>query len=150
MAQRTIVELVDDLEGGPADGTLAFSVQGKAYELELSQPNIDAFFAAIDVYVTAARRVSGGGSGTVRRARGTSNGAAATVNVEEIRAWARENGWPIAERGRISRVIMDAYATGTANPDAETASEEAGTDESAEEAPKPQRRRRNAAAAATG
>lgn len=149
MAQRTIVELVDDLEGGPADGTLAFSVQGKAYELELSQPNIDAFFAAIDVYVTAARRVSGSANGAVRRTRGTSNGTAQTVNVEEIRAWARENGWPVAERGRIARSVMDAYATGTANPEA-AAAEEAVTDESAEEAPKPQRRRRNAAAAATG
>lgn len=156
MARRTIVELVDDLDGGEAEATLAFSVDGKAYELDLSKPNLDAFHAAIEGYVSVARRVSTGSARRVRGGAAASNGSHSGVNVEEIRAWARENGYEVAERGRIARHVMDAYASGTPNT-VTTASEtpegesDATTDAPTEAPAKPRRRSRNATAvAATG
>ena len=39
MAQKVQVLLVDDLDGGEADETVAFSLDGVAYEIDLSTNN---------------------------------------------------------------------------------------------------------------
>ncbi|MFI5269844.1 MAG: Lsr2 family protein, partial [Chloroflexota bacterium] len=43
MAQKITVELEDDLDGGPADETLRFGVDGSEYEIDLSKKNAVAF-----------------------------------------------------------------------------------------------------------
>ncbi|MGN6172881.1 MAG: Lsr2 dimerization domain-containing protein, partial [Streptosporangiaceae bacterium] len=39
MAQKVIVALEDDLDGGPADETVRFGIDGAAYEIDLSKKN---------------------------------------------------------------------------------------------------------------
>ena len=56
MAQRTIIELTDDLTGEAADETVRFSFDGKSYAIDLSTKNAEKFRKVIAPYVTAARR----------------------------------------------------------------------------------------------
>jgi hypothetical protein len=45
MAQRTVVELTDDLRGGPATRTIEFGLDGKSYVIDLSDANAERFLA---------------------------------------------------------------------------------------------------------
>jgi hypothetical protein len=43
MATRTTLTLEDDLDGGPADETMRFALEGAEYEIDLSKKNARAF-----------------------------------------------------------------------------------------------------------
>jgi hypothetical protein len=108
MAQKVTVLLVDDIDGGTADETVSFSLDGVAYEIDLSADNAGRMRDAFAAYVGQARRVggraSGGrGSGRGRGRRGGDNRTA------EIREWARANGHKVNERGRIPATVIEAY-----------------------------------------
>ena len=57
MAQKVTVLLVDDIDGGSADETVSFSLDGVSYEIDLSSKNASAFRDALAQYVGTARRV---------------------------------------------------------------------------------------------
>ena len=108
MAQKVTVLLVDDIDGGSADETVSFSLDGVSYEIDLSTKNAKAFRDALAQYVGQARRVGGRSSGgrstrSARRGRGGDNRTA------EIREWARKNGHKVNERGRIPATVIEAY-----------------------------------------
>lgn len=104
MARRIIHQLVDDLDGTQLeDGqgeTVRFGLNGKAYEIDLSAENAAALQEAFAPFVKAGRRQ--GGSGAPRR-HGSGRG------LDAIRTWARENGYEVADRGRISADVEKAY-----------------------------------------
>lgn len=104
MARRIIHQLVDDLDGTQLeDGqgeTVRFGLDGKAYEIDLSAENAAALQEELAPFVKAGRRQ--GGSGIPRR---RSSGR----DLDAIRAWARENGYEVADRGRISADVEKAY-----------------------------------------
>lgn len=106
MARRIQVELEDDIIGGPADETVAFAVDGRAYEIDLSAENAQALRDALAPWVAAARRV-----GAAKRVIDLRTGAARrSGDSAAIRAWAVENGIPVSARGRISRDVHARYA----------------------------------------
>ncbi len=105
MAQRTIVFLEDDLGGGDADETLAFGLDGRAYEIDLSTKNANALRKALAPYVAKARKVSSRSGSASRAARETDGGPDAAT----LRAWAVENGYEVNARGRVSAAIREAY-----------------------------------------
>lgn len=102
MAQKISVELVDDLDGGTADETVAFGLDGVQYEVDLSDKNAAALREALDAWVAAGRRVGG------RRAR-TATKVEAGVDNAAVRAWAADNEIPISSRGRIPADIIEQY-----------------------------------------
>lgn len=114
MAQKVTVQLVDDLDDSPiAPGegrTVEFAFDGSSYEIDLTDDNVDKFREAISDYVAAARKVSGrrsGGSGAAPKSapkRGNSE------ELGKIREWAKENGYEVSTRGRISTQVQEAYA----------------------------------------
>lgn len=105
MAQKVQVTLVDDIDGGAADETVSFSLDGRAYELDLSSKNAAAFRKAMAQYVENARRV-----GTRSTARGTSRRRGGGDNrTAQIREWARSHGHKVNERGRIAANVVEAY-----------------------------------------
>jgi hypothetical protein len=107
MAQKVTVQLVDDLDGGAAEETVTFSLDGTAYEIDLSSANAAKMRDTFAQYVGAGRRV-GSRSGAGRNgSRGT--GRRRDNKVAEIREWARKNGHKVNDRGRISADIMQAY-----------------------------------------
>lgn len=111
MAQRTEVVLIDDLDGTELEdgGTVAFSHRGVDYEIDLSDENAVKLDNALAPFVSAGRRVGG------RRTRVTT--AVATPQAKEdlaaIRQWARDSGYEVSTRGRISQEVRDAYIAAT-------------------------------------
>ena len=98
MAQKVQVVLVDDLDGGTADETVTFSLDGVSYEIDLTHDNAARLRDLLAPYVGHGRRVGGGRrAGSPRRARSTGPGSPA-----EIREWAKGQGIEVNERGRIS------------------------------------------------
>ena len=99
MAQKVLVSLVDDLDGGQADETVEFGLDGKHYEIDLSDTNANALRSALTEFVAAARR-----STTARRGRARSGAvvaAPASVDREQnqaIREWARARGRTLSYR----------------------------------------------------
>jgi Lsr2 len=59
MAQRVQTLLIDDLDGGEAEGTIRFGLDGAEYEIDLSAGHADALRRALAPYVSAARRAPG-------------------------------------------------------------------------------------------
>ncbi len=103
MAQKVQVLLVDDLDGGEATETVSFSLDGTAYEIDLSSDNASKLRKDFQAYIDHARK--GGGGGRRRRAR-TGPGRERSA---EIRAWARQRGHKVSERGRIPATIISEY-----------------------------------------
>lgn len=56
MAQSVQIILEDDLEGGPADETVQFGVDGQQYEIDLSTANAEKLREALRPYAAAGRR----------------------------------------------------------------------------------------------
>ena len=109
MAKTVVVKLTDDIDGGDADETVHFSLDGKSYEIDLNKENSALLRSAFDPFIRKAR--AGGGSGRTRVPRPSSTGGEKTLfsqlsNDEKarFRAWAdmatarrmsdaRVNGW---------------------------------------------------------
>jgi uncharacterized membrane protein YgcG len=115
MAQRVNVVLVDDIDGTDAVETVSFAIDGVDYEIDLSEKHAADLRDAVSLYIGHARRTGGR-----RKGRGRSSGAGASggsagsggsgASAADIRAWARENGWEVPERGRVSAEVREAYA----------------------------------------
>ncbi|AKH83830.1 hypothetical protein AA958_18260 [Streptomyces sp. CNQ-509] len=103
MAQKVQVLLVDDLDGGEADETVTFALDGKSYEIDLTTANAEKLRSALEQYVKSGRRT--GGRAT-KRSRG---GASGSQDTAKIRAWAKEQGYEVSERGRVPANIREAY-----------------------------------------
>jgi hypothetical protein len=103
MARKTYVELIDDLNGEKAEETVSFALDGVAYEIDLSAANAAAFREELGSWVEKARRVGG------RRSRGTASARSGSNDSARIREWAREAGYEVPDRGRISGTIRKAY-----------------------------------------
>lgn len=99
MARKVMVQLVDDLDGGPAETTVSFGLDGANYEIDLSTANAHRLREALAQYVGAARKVGRGS----RAARATGSDSA------RVREWAKAEGMTVSERGRIPAEIREAY-----------------------------------------
>ncbi|MGW4912252.1 histone-like nucleoid-structuring protein Lsr2 [Streptomyces sp. NPDC004270] len=106
MAQKVQVLLVDDLDGGEADETVTFALDGKTYEIDLTTANADKLRGLLDAYVKGGRRTGGRASGGRGKARAAVGGSQDTA---QIRAWAKENGYEVNDRGRVPATIRQAY-----------------------------------------
>ncbi|GAA2413525.1 Lsr2 family protein [Streptomyces glaucosporus] len=106
MAQKVQVLLVDDIDGGEADETVTFALDGKTYEIDLTTANADKLRSLLEPYVKHGRR-TGGRSARGKSARPSSGGGA--QDTAKIRAWAKENGYEVNDRGRVPATIREAY-----------------------------------------
>ncbi|WP_224387805.1 Lsr2 family protein [Pseudonocardia sp. ICBG1293] len=111
MAQIKEVRLVDDLTGDAADETIEFGLDGRNYEIDLSDGNARKLRDVLADYVAAARRAGGAAR---RRSSGSSGAAARRPSVDReqnqaIREWARNRGMKVSDRGRIPAEVLEAY-----------------------------------------
>jgi hypothetical protein len=137
MATITNVVLTDDLDGTEATGTIAFGLDGQAYEIDLHDPNAEAMRAGFARYIEVARKVAasqparrgrkpgttsrGGGGSTVPPASfrppvASANGDRPLTADEraQLREWAA--GRPdvkVAERGRIAASVVAEWRAST-------------------------------------
>jgi hypothetical protein len=102
MATRTIVQLTDDLDGKPATETVRFSLDGRDYEIDLTDKNARALRKDLQPWTTAARR-------TPRSKTGSTTRVETGVDSAAVRAWAASNGIELSPRGRLPRDVVDQY-----------------------------------------
>lgn len=101
MAQRVQVVLEDDFDGGTAEETVSFALDGAEYEIDLSADNAEGLRDALAPYVGRARKTGG------RRRRGSA--PAGDSSTSEIRAWANATGLDVSTRGRVSAQLREAF-----------------------------------------
>lgn len=104
MAQKVRVYLIDDIDGSDATETVSFSVDGVSYEIDLNEKHAQELRDAFGKWVGHARRATAATRRSGRRASTPRSSDAAA-----IRAWARENGYEVSDRGRVSAEIREAY-----------------------------------------
>jgi hypothetical protein len=107
----TFDTLQDDLDGGPADQTVRFAIGGTEYEIDLSNENAQVFRQELAPYIAHARRAT-------RRARREQRRrsvrtAASRQRSESVRAWAKNQGISVSDRGRIPADIVQQYERAT-------------------------------------
>jgi hypothetical protein len=59
VARKTVVELVDDVDGGQADETVRFALDGVDYTIDLSAENATRLRQILAAFVANARRAAG-------------------------------------------------------------------------------------------
>ena len=112
MAQKVQTLLIDDLDGGEADSTVRFGLDGAEYEIDLSAKNAEALRKALARYVDAARRASG----SAARRPGRSGGRAASAGGPEptaVREWAKSQGIEVKDRGRVPAELVVKFKAAT-------------------------------------
>jgi hypothetical protein len=109
MARQVIHSLIDDLDGGPADESIRFGLDGIEFEIDLSKKNASAMRKTLNKYVEAARREPRPGPGRGRRVGAVSRTRVDRDQNAAIRDWAKRSGQPVSDRGRIPQAVVDAY-----------------------------------------
>jgi hypothetical protein len=112
MARKVITVLTDDLDGGKADRTVEFSLDGVAYTIDVSDENAGVLRKTLDPYINAGRRIGRGPAENTRTVRRPGRPTGAGMDREQnraIREWAVRNGYKISERGRIPVEVVEAY-----------------------------------------
>ncbi|MFG1858459.1 Lsr2 family protein [Actinomadura geliboluensis] len=107
MAQKVQVLLVDDVDGGEADETVSFSIDGTSYEIDLNTKNAAKLRQGLEPFVASARKAPKS-TGTARGGRG-SRAKGSRERSAEIREWAKSNGIKVNERGRIPASVIEQY-----------------------------------------
>jgi len=106
VATQITVVLEDDLDGGPADETVRFGLDGVDYEIDLSKQHARAFRRELASFLIHARRA---GRGRRRPARSSSG----RQRSSDIRAWAKDAGIQVSERGRVPASVVAQYQAAT-------------------------------------
>ncbi len=110
MAKRVIHELIDDMNGQPADESVTFALDGVQYEIDLTTKNAAKLRSALAPFVAAATKVGRGGiTGRGREGRGRSTPRTDRQLNQAIREWAGAHGITVSDRGRIKQEIVDRY-----------------------------------------
>jgi hypothetical protein len=110
MAQKVQTLFIDDLDGSEAEGSVQFGLDGTDYEIDLNSEHAEELRAALGRYVAAARRVSGSGRPPSRSGR---RGASSDVDTKHVRAWAKEQGIELKDRGRVPTSVVTRFRAAT-------------------------------------
>jgi hypothetical protein len=110
MAQKIQTLFVDDLDGGEAEGTVRFGLDGTNYEIDLSTAHADELRSVLAPYARAGRKITG----AARRPGRTQGRAAANgFSTNEVRDWAKANGVEIKDRGRVPADVVAKFRAAT-------------------------------------
>ena len=106
MARKVLTVLQDDLDGSNAKETVQFSLDGVAYEIDLSERNANRLRNSLSDFITHGRRVGG------RARRGTGSAKARSfdgIDNKAVRVWAKSAGIELSTRGRIPADVVEQY-----------------------------------------
>jgi hypothetical protein len=117
MAQKVLVQLVDDLDGTSSTdiATVTFGLDGVSYEIDLNEGNATNLREHLSEFITSARRTGG----RVKRGAATGGTTGSGRNREQtqaIREWAKKNGHEVSDRGRIPAAVISAFEAAQASP----------------------------------
>lgn len=88
---------VDDLDGEPADETVEFGLDGRSYQIDLSERNAEKLRECLTPYIAAVGQ------------NNTEVEASTVGRTALIRDWARHHGYKVNDRGRIPANIQAEY-----------------------------------------
>ncbi|MFF8599069.1 Lsr2 family protein [Streptomyces sp. NPDC015232] len=114
MAQRVVVTLFDDIDGGEAAETVTFGLDGKMYEIDLNPANAKKLRKALAPYLAAGRTVRAAAH-TQKGGKGAKNAptsfthTALAPDPAAVRAWAQSNKLEVPTRGRIPKRVYEAF-----------------------------------------
>lgn len=103
MANKVVVQLIDDIDHSPASETVTFGLDGVNYEIDLNEEHAVQLRDALSPWIASARRTSG------RKATRPAAAKTAASDAGKIRVWARANGIEVSERGRIPAEVRERY-----------------------------------------
>ncbi|MFK0074696.1 histone-like nucleoid-structuring protein Lsr2 [Arthrobacter woluwensis] len=103
MARHVQIQMVDDLDGTPAEETITFSLDGTSYEIDLNKEHAQDLRKTLEPYIAPARRA------TTSRRGASKPSSARRGDTAEIREWAQKNGYKVSDRGRIHAEVVEAY-----------------------------------------
>jgi hypothetical protein len=109
VAQKVQVLLVDDLDGGEADETVTFALDGVAYEIDLTHGNAGKLRELLAPYTEKGRKQSGRGAAARGRGGRAVRPVGGAQDTAKIRAWAKEHGYEVNDRGRVPGNVREAY-----------------------------------------
>ncbi len=110
MARKVEVQLIDDIDGGKAEESIRFGLDGISYEIDLSKKNATKLRSGLEPYLKVAQKL--GRIPTARvatRGRGAAPARGDREQNQAIREWAQRKGMDVSPRGRIARSIIDQY-----------------------------------------
>ena len=109
--KQTITQLIDDIDGGKAEETVLFAIDGTNYEIDLGRRNAARLRDLLNGYTPYARAVRGGAQQRRRRRRRAAPTTTPFVEVDNraVRAWAASNGIALSTRGRIPASVLEQY-----------------------------------------
>ncbi len=84
-----------------------FAIDGIAYEIDLTPDSYDKLLEALGPFLKAGRRV-----GRIKGMAGARKVKPGGEDTAKIRAWAKENGYRVSDRGRVPANIRAAYSAG--------------------------------------
>ena len=105
MAQKVTVELEDDLDGGPADETVRFGVDGSEYEIDLSTKNAAAFRREDRTVHRACPQGRAGTAPPARAYRGKPAAQRRDPGVGQRPGDRRQRPWAHPRRRRCARAV---------------------------------------------
>jgi len=112
IAQKIQTLLIDDLDGGEAESTVRFGLDGAEYEIDLNAEHAEALRKALERYVSAARRTAG--SPARRPGRGGRKAAGANgTDSTAVRNWAKSQGIEVKDRGRVPAELVVKFKAAT-------------------------------------
>jgi hypothetical protein len=106
MAKKIVI--ADDIDGTTDAQSYKFALGNDEYEIDLSEDNYKKLTDALAPFVEAGAKVTA----RLPRERSASTAPRSSSNKDElmkIRLWARENGYNVSGRGRVSQEVQDAY-----------------------------------------
>src|SRR5438876_10761640 len=110
MVRTVHVQLLDDIDGSPAEETMSFDLDGMNYEIDLNAKHAEKLRAALAKFVSSSRRVGRGQVVSSRRTRTAGAPARADrAQNQAIRDWAKSKGIEVSDRGRIPATIIEQY-----------------------------------------
>ncbi|GAA2128654.1 Lsr2 dimerization domain-containing protein [Streptomyces synnematoformans] len=101
MAQRVVVSLFDDIDGGEATETVNFGLDGKSYEIDLNASNARKLRSTLAPFLRAGRKRAASGRTFTR--------TDVAPNPATVRAWAGSHGMEVPARGRIPKKVYEAF-----------------------------------------
>ncbi|KQY61825.1 histone-like nucleoid-structuring protein Lsr2 [Nocardioides sp. Root140] len=101
MAQKVITLISSDLSGAEGAAEYSFALDGVEYAIDLTAKEKDELDKALARFIEAGRKVGARGRKAAKSASGTS--------AAEVRAWGKENGYSVPDRGRIPAEVREAF-----------------------------------------
>jgi hypothetical protein len=109
MAQKVQITLLCDLDDGnvEADETLEFGLGGASYEVDVCGKHAQQVRDGLQPFVVHGRKTSAASSSSSRRRSGRA--AAGRDQTAGVRAWAKDQGIQVNDRGRIPASVVKEY-----------------------------------------